>query len=236
MVPTQRLWTKINDSIEQKKNKQSFWTPIFAFFRQPAFAAFAGLLIVAGLFALVVNRAATEENQPLAKVESKQTPINVPIRQSIEINSETLPLNEEAKFVAASNVKINRVRTRIIQANAPKENPNRKLKNEKREVVEDAPSPITSENLTGEDSYLKTIATLTETVNTRKDEVLKPSARFAFERDMAVADDAIKTMKPEIKQNPNDDSAKQVLRASYQNKIDLLNSVADKTDLMASIR
>ena len=38
LVPTQRLWTKINDSIEREK--KSFWTPIFAFFKQPSIAAF----------------------------------------------------------------------------------------------------------------------------------------------------------------------------------------------------
>ena len=48
------------------------------------------------------------------------------------------------------------------------------------------------------------------------------AARFAFERDLAMTDDAIKKMKKEVKRNPNDEAAKQVLRASYQNKIDLL--------------
>jgi hypothetical protein len=43
-------------------------------------------------------------------------------------------------------------------------------------------------------------------------------------------------MKAEVRRNPKDEAAKQILRASYQNKIDLLSSVADKTDLMASLR
>jgi hypothetical protein len=53
---------------------------------------------------------------------------------------------------------------------------------------------------------------------------------------MAVVDDAINKMRNEVKKNPKNESAKQVLYASYQNKIDLLNSVSRKEELMASLR
>jgi hypothetical protein len=42
-------------------------------------------------------------------------------------------------------------------------------------------------------------------------------------------------MRQEVKRNPKNESAKQVLYSSYQNKIDLLNSVSQKQELMASI-
>jgi hypothetical protein len=102
----------------------------------------------------------------------------------------------------------------------------------------DAPVPVVRENsgnILGEESYIKTIATLNTTVANRKDEVLSPSMRYAFERDLAVTDDAITKMKLEVRRNPKNEAAKQILRASYQNKIDLLNSVANKTELMASL-
>jgi hypothetical protein len=83
---------------------------------------------------------------------------------------------------------------------------------------------------------LKTIAALTKTVDKRKDETLKPSARFAFEKDLAVIDDAIGLMQKEVKRNPKNEVAKEMLRSSYQNKIDLLNSVTEKSELMASLR
>ncbi len=53
---------------------------------------------------------------------------------------------------------------------------------------------------------------------------------------MAVVDDTISKMKSEVKKNPKNEAAKQVLLASYQNKVDLLNSVAEKTELMASLK
>jgi len=91
-----------------------------------------------------------------------------------------------------------------------------------------------SDTLLGEESYVKTIATLTDSVNSRKDAALRPSEQVAFAKDLAVVDDAIGKMQKEVRKNPKNEAAKQVLRSSYQNKIDLLNSVAEKTELMAT--
>ena len=236
LVPTQRLWTKINDSIEREK--KSFWTPIYTFFKQPSIAAFAGLIIVVGLFAVILNRGTVEEidvasnNLPQTAVI---TTVSTPIQTSLQ-PAQTTPSQPILKFTKPLDSKSNRTGIRVIQANYIKENNVKpSVKASKNEFVKNS-APPPNETLAGEDSYIKTIATLTETVKNRKDEVMKPSARFAFERDLAFADNAIARMKSEIKQNPKDDAAKQILRASYQNKIDLLNSVADKTELMASVK
>jgi hypothetical protein len=73
-------------------------------------------------------------------------------------------------------------------------------------------------------------------VSRQKDSVLRPSERVSFERDMAVVDDAITKMKKEVRRNPKNESAKQVLYTSYQNKIDLLNSVSQREELVASLK
>jgi hypothetical protein len=88
----------------------------------------------------------------------------------------------------------------------------------------------------GEESYVRTIANLSKSVDDKKDTVLRPSQLVAYERDMAVVNDAINKMRQEVKRNPNNQSARQVLYTSYQNKIDLLNSVSQKEELMASLR
>jgi hypothetical protein len=88
----------------------------------------------------------------------------------------------------------------------------------------------------GEASYVKTIASLSQTVDTQKEAVLRPSERVSFERDMAVVNDAIDKMKKEVRRNPKNESAKQVLYTSYQNKIDLLNSVSQREELVASLK
>jgi len=237
LVPTQRLWTKINDSIEQEK--KSFWTPIFAFFKQPSIAAFAGLIVVVGLFALVVYRGTIDETN-LALNDPPQKVVVNPIvnpTSATPTNAQSLPMQTAPKFANASDSKNKRTLTRPIQAGFVKENSGKPtVRPNKPEIIGNSVTPPVNETLAGEESYIKTIATLSKTVKNRQDVVMKPSARFAFERDLAFADNAIETMKREIKQNPKDDAAKQILRASYQNKIDLLNSVADKTELMASIK
>jgi hypothetical protein len=65
---------------------------------------------------------------------------------------------------------------------------------------------------------------------------MRPSQRLSYERDLAVVDDSIKRMREEVRKDPKNDSAKQVLYSSYQNKIDLLNSVAQKEELLASLK
>jgi hypothetical protein len=96
--------------------------------------------------------------------------------------------------------------------------------------------PTTLEYIPGEESYIRTIAELNEQVETQKDRVLPPSSRVAFERDLAVVSDAIERTKKVVRQNPNNQSARQVLYAAYQDKIDLLNSVGEREELMASLR
>lgn len=107
------------------------------------------------------------------------------------------------------------------------------------EADEDSSVPertVTADNeVVSEDSYLQTIATLDRTVRYGK-ELLSASERVSFERDLAVVNNAIVKMKDEVRKNPDNRAAREVLNVSYQNKVDLLNSVAEKTELMASLQ
>ncbi|MGI8788052.1 MAG: anti-sigma factor family protein [Pyrinomonadaceae bacterium] len=242
LVPTQRLWAKINDSIE--RDKKSFWSGVFAFALRPSTAALASLLFVAAIFVALVSlksdaptnyvaqnetnkRPTTQATSEIQKVPAAQPPRNLPETGDKE-NAKSSSDKNEYRAVATT-FRNEKIRPRNVSPKA-KENVNPAIKES--EVV----SPKTNENVAGEESYIKTIATLTETVKNRKDVVLDSSARFAFERDLAITDDAIVKMRAEVKQNPNNEAAKQILRASYQNKIDLLDSVAEKNELMATLK
>ena len=240
LVPTQRLWTKINNSI--KKEKKSFWKPIFAFFSNSNVAAFASLLIVIGFFAAMLGLKTDAPTNLVAEtVPSKESSI-APISKSYTPIIQTPLESNKPEIVSAMDFKNDKSKHRAVKAEFIKREV-KQIKNITPNIAIGTLSPsdnsgqrTANENVLGEESYVKTIATLTETVNNGKDEVLKPAARFAFERDLAVTDDAIKKMSAEVKRNPKNEAAKQILRASYQNKIDLLNSVAEKTELMASIK
>ncbi|MCB1023369.1 MAG: hypothetical protein KDB79_03210, partial [Acidobacteria bacterium] len=90
-------------------------------------------------------------------------------------------------------------------------------------------------SVVGEEIYVQTIATLNRNISRTKDEVLRPKERIEFERNIAMVDNAISKMKDEVRKNPRNAAARELLKTSYQNKIDLLNSVSEKTELMASL-
>ena len=245
LVPTQRLWTKINHSIEQQRKPA--WQNAFAFVSNFRFqissqtvAGFASLLVVVGLLVTLLSLRDNTETNLVADTTQTKESVAVPITKSVAPIVQLPAQPEDKQSEKAANIRTNKNEFRAVKANfavreakpIQKSNPKSKTSN----IPTDNGQPTTNERLSGEESYIKTIAALTETVSSRKDEVLNSSARFAFERDMAVTNDAIKKMRAEVKQNPKNEAARQILRASYQNKIDLLSSVAEKTELMASIK
>ncbi len=238
LVPTQRLWTKINDSIG--KVKKSIWQTVFDFFKNPTITAFASLLIVFGLFMTFLSLQKSEPVNVVAQNDLNQPKVITPVFTP-EIVSQTLPKVGSVKPQVAAlrnDKKVYQVvKTDFAKPeNSPKVNNRRIIQPELPNAEPDYTKLAANNYLSGEESYLKTIAALEKTVDSRKDQILRPSSRFAFEKDLAVVNDAIKQMKEEVKKNPKNEVAKDVLRASYQNKIDLLSSVSEKTELMASLK
>lgn len=240
LVPTSRLWSKINHSIKGKK--KTVWQSVFAYFANPTFAAFAALLLVFSVFVgLSINKYA-DETLTVKNSQEKQNEI-APISESIEI-AESAPVQiEDAKENIAENVELPKIKEDkkvlkkdFVKSKAVSPKPkNAVIKRREPKIKKPDASAETAELLPGEAVYIKTIQTLTKTVDRRKDSTLDASARFAFEKNLAVTDDAINKMQAEVQKNPKNDAAKEVLRVSYQNKIDLLNSIQEKTELMASL-
>lgn len=222
LVPTQRLWSKINDSIAVERAGQPFREKVRAFVRMalinPSIAVAASLVIVIGILAAFwVN-----QNQP--------APIDVPrIAASTTAAVQQIPAPTPSATVideepAADNP------SRIERVNYRSE--------PRRASIAPVKASVTYavDRSAGEQSYVNTISTLSSTIEDKKDGILRPSQRVAFERDMAVVNDTIAKMQEEVKRNPKNETARQVLYSSYQNKIDLLNSVAQREELMASIK
>jgi hypothetical protein len=246
LVPTQRLWSRINESIEVEKRStpawQKFLAVVAAQLRNPSFATAFGVLLIAGLFAAVWNYR-TPSTQVGSEVASsapssgQQTQV-VPVATT---GSDAIPSpsSPEASGSTGSSV------TYVSQSHLPAEKLKRLVTNAS---YSSNAAPITAQHaviretansvgyLPGEESYVKTIADLKQNVDSKKDSVLTASSRVAYERDMAVVDDSITKMKKVVRTNPKNQAARQVLYSSYQDKIDLLNSVAQREELMASIR
>ena len=85
----------------------------------------------------------------------------------------------------------------------------------------------------GEDKYLQAIASLSRAVELAGDAALKPSLRAELERNIAVIDRAISETRKQALRNPGDADATGFLFSAYQNKIDLLSTVADQAQVAA---
>jgi len=235
LVPTQRLWTKINESIEIQHRKRSIWQHILAFvsglsFTNPHLIAFGSLLLIVGVVSALIVVKNDQAPTDLANVER-----SVPAVQIAQNENRAPLMTPPAADVKSTNVVIqNSKKTPQYQiSNANYVETNRKPV-ERIPVPKNDAQPV-PQYLDGEESYVNTIARLEKTVDENKDEVLKPSARFTYEKDLAVVNDTIDKMKKEVRKNPKNDNEKQILFATYQNKIELLNSVTQRGELMASL-
>lgn len=229
LVPTQRLWNKISDSIAVEKQNMPFWQKAWAFFAlnlaTPSFAAAASLLVVFGIVASIwIGRTPEQMNvaglRPTANTPAAVTAVNAPDNKVVgdQVYRPSTPSNIGVER-AAYRPEPRRADTRVYS-----------------DIKRPSANNATNGYLPGEESYVKTIASLAKSTDAAKDTVMRPGDRIAYERDMAVVDDAIAKMRTEVKRNPKNESAKQVLYSSYQNKIDLLNSVSQKEELVASLR
>lgn len=253
LVPTQRLWAKINCSIEEERRSKSVWQRVLAGvsilasqLSRPSIAAFASLFLVVGTFSTLWFMRPMPNNNMVRVQDDLSGAIDVARIPSITPPIIVNPAEREQPENRISDTEKPVDEVRIIQTNIRENTVNRSINtnntntgrpNNQRENTDvQRPTVTTLEYIPGEDSYVKTIATLKSSLDGAKDLNMKPSARFAVEKDLAVIDDAIRRMQAEVRKNPKNEAAKQVLFTSYQNKIDLLNSVSERNELMASIR
>ena len=80
--------------------------------------------------------------------------------------------------------------------------------------------------LPGERSYLKTIAALDSTIK-RGNRPMTPALQAEYERNLALVDRALAATRSAAKKNPNDPEAAEFMFTAYENKVNLLNTVAD---------
>ncbi|HVF29919.1 MAG TPA: zf-HC2 domain-containing protein [Pyrinomonadaceae bacterium] len=230
LVPTQRLWSRINESITVEK-KPSVWEKLLMYVRaslaNPSIAAAAGVIMVVGMFAILwmpQNSTApiADNGAPNVPETPRVAPVVPETAPELAVTNENEKKNGST-YVGESNMSPQTIK-RIV--NADYEKP----------VEAPRPQFASDAYLPGEETYLRTIDDLKQNVDTQKEEVMTPSSRVSYERDMAVVNDSIKRMREVARKNPRNQAARQVLYSSYQDKIDLLNSVSQREELIASVK
>lgn len=227
LVPTQRLWNKINDSIATERDARPFWQKVYGFLTvallNPSMAGAAVLLIFGAIFAAVwMNRNAVPTDVAVVSNPAQQGTSPASVAGSPGLTAAA----NDRKVEPSPDYRVERAAYRP-ETRRPSLTP----------AAVNALATSPNGYLPGEESYVRTISSLAKTVEEQKEGgIMRPSERIAYERDMAVVNDAITKMKIEVKRNPRNESAKQVLYSSYQNKIDLLNSVSQKEELLVSLK
>ena len=258
LVPTERLRSKVFASIQEIESKAStgFWSKLSAAIgltglaARPGVAAFASILFLVAFAAVgmrYMSRSSPADGGNVATVLPQQTQSVADSGNELPVDSlpgddDSVPVNEMRGDVVAEIPLENPVDYAPVQAiqaahrvRAGRERVRPEVRTSNIDSEENPDLSMPSAELDAEDGYLRTIATLNRTVDENKDYVLRPSERVVFERDLAVVNDAIKKMKGEVRQNPRNNAAREVLRSSYKNKIDLLNSVAERSETVASL-
>lgn len=87
----------------------------------------------------------------------------------------------------------------------------------------------------GEEKYLRAIASLERMIEIGGGASLAPSYRTVYERNLALVDGAIGEARKAVARNPKNAEAATFLFSAYQNKIDLMTTVADHAQV-ASLR
>lgn len=239
LVPTQRLWTRINAEIAEEKSNTSIWQrflgAITASLASPSMAGAAGILIVVGMMAAVWTFR-SGELQSVEPIAENNPPVERPLQRN-DAPPVTAPADPLPGVLAAKSADGIHRSPRVQQTQYSEAELRRIIPAVNREQGPKKVPAITAsaQYLPGEESYIKTINELQEGV-TVQSASLKASGQVAFHRDLAVVDDAISKMRKVVRKNPRNQAARQILYSSYQDKIDLLKSSAQRNELMASVQ
>jgi hypothetical protein len=261
LVPTERLRSKVFTSINEIESSRrlGIWGRFVSTFgisgmlARPSVAAFASVALFVGFAAVGIKYFSTAETAREIVSSNPNSDIGTQSVSDTQVNNTPAsdgPITGLAPTTVDNSAKTGlrpptkRAQRAPVYRNASVKTSRRPQTNRKHPIHGAKSTDNGSRNLlptvspgpsiASEDGYLTTIATLNRTVDESKDYVLRPSERVTYERDLAVVDDAIKKMRGEVKKNPNNSAAREVLRSSYKSKIDLLKSVADRSEVVAS--
>ncbi len=222
-VPSESLREKINLAVSQNQQFQvqkesrlrvfiSSLTSSFVF--KPQFAVGFAAVILAVLLGTLFLFANKQNEKTVA---DKDTP-------KIETTAPEIKPNPTPEPTTPEKVKNTTAKT---------EKGNKQKTIDKKSVT---PKAVVPEQLEGEKSYIEAIASLEKAVIEQGDLNMRPTLRAEYEKNLAVVDKAINETKKQVRKNPKDAGAVQLLYASYQSKVDLLSAVSSQTQLSASLR
>ncbi|MFV0387674.1 MAG: anti-sigma factor family protein [Pyrinomonadaceae bacterium] len=246
LVPTERLRSKVFASINEIEQKEN--APVFVglhkYFQRfgifgisPVGAAFAVFLLVFTAAFVTFSRWNKENpnNDSIIANNTQRIESNIPqvYTGALDVDDEvessktsvSAPLPSESSAPRVANSRSSSV---SYASFAPQRARTPKV------VRKSVQKPIVY-SISAERKFLTKIDSLTDSVNRDKDYLMTPKERIGFEKNLAIVNESIKRMKQAVKEDPKNNIAKELLKNSYQNKVDLLSSVSERSELVAGI-
>lgn len=221
-LQTQRLAVQESSAFSVRGWLQSLFAPL-SFTPQRAFG-YAGLVLVLGFAAILgitqwraespsVNLAANNDPSGITKGNLAEAPVPAAVESPAPASggSETVA-TLPTSTTSPKNMHVKRrptVATTTSTGNVAATEPDDRVK-----------------LLPGERSYLQTIAKLDSTIKSNE-RPMRPSLQAEYQRNLALVDRALAATRNAAKKNPNDPDAAEFMMAAYQNKVNLLNAVAE---------
>ncbi|MDQ3473793.1 MAG: hypothetical protein M3447_08660 [Acidobacteriota bacterium] len=221
-LQTQRLPVNESSTFSVRAWLQSLIAPL-SFTPQRAFG-YAGLVLVLG-FAAILGINQWRTTSPGVNLASHEDPSRIPTKGNLAVAPAPAPVTPAA---GGSETVATVPTPAALPKNAPMK---RRLTNSAPtsagNVANAAPKPDDKVKLLpGERSYLQTIAKLDSTINSNE-RPMRPSLQAEYQRNLALVDRALAATRNAAKKNPNDPDAAEFMMAAYQNKVNLLNAVAE---------
>ena len=220
-LQTQRL--PVKERFSARAWLQSLVAPL-SFTPQRAFG-YAGLVLVLG-FAAILGITQWRAASPGVNLASNDDSTRVPSKGSLAV----VPVPATVTPASGGSETVATLATpTTLPKNAPMK---RRLTNSATttsagNVVKAATEPDDKVKLLpGERSYLQTIAKLDSTIKSNE-RPMRPSLQAEYQRNLALVDRALAATRNAAKKNPNDPDAAEFMMAAYQNKVNLLNAVAE---------
>jgi hypothetical protein len=242
--PTERLRARLEETIADLQARprriietptsrlRAWWGALAAAFavtpRQAA--AFASFLLAVALTVALTMLRPKQPTEQVALNAGGRTPSVVP-----SVSSTPTPAKQENNATTvqtSSNNGGHTGRVNYTPVKFSKRSERKPAANQANEVQ--PPTLAFASLLPDEKNYLRTIATLDAAIKAQGVQALPPSLRAEYERNIAVVDEQNIATRVAARRNPQSTDAKEFLRAAYQNKVDLLTTVADQTQFIAA--
>ena len=251
-VPTEALRVRLDaaiaglESTRSEERRGTFWNfgALAAWLAAPfnfeprtagAFAGIVALVALAAVFGSIYfgggrsrQPVSVVENPPSAEAPPSAAPSAVP-QPAVDNLPAPIVRSVNVPTVVASNANNEKASKRNRAAGGT--NPMRVPKEVREEVAPTGEVAAGQRSVPGEENYLKTIASLSKVVELGGPDVLRPQVRASYERNIVVIDKAIEETRRAALRNPKDADTTSFLFSAYQNKIDLLSTIADQAQV-----